>query len=112
VWLGVTDRNGQPMKEPPRPLLAQGFVRYVGEAVAMVVAETRDQARDAAEAIAVDYAALPDVAAAALAASAPRVHDGFDDNLCYDWTIGDAAPVGEAFAGLRRSLASRSSTTG
>ncbi len=97
---GVTDRHGQPMKEPLHPLLAQGFVRHVGEAVAMVVAETRAEARDAAEAIEIEYEALPATTAieAALSEGAPKVHEGFADNLCYDWTIGDAAPVEAAFA--------------
>jgi aerobic carbon-monoxide dehydrogenase large subunit len=96
---GVTDRHGQPMKEPAHPLLAQGIVRHVGDTVAMVVAETRELARDAAEAVVVDYETLPAVTAveAALEPSAAKVHDGFDDNLCYDWTIGDSAPVEEAF---------------
>jgi len=59
-WL-ITDVNGQPMKEPPHPCLAQGKVRYVGDHVAVVVAETQAQARDAAEAVAVDYDVLPAV---------------------------------------------------
>ena len=59
-WL-ITDVNGQPMKEPPHPLLAQGKVRYVGEHVAVVIAETLDQARDAAELVEVDYEVLPAV---------------------------------------------------
>jgi CO/xanthine dehydrogenase Mo-binding subunit len=53
-WL-ITDVNGQPMKEPPHPVLAQGKVRYVGDHVAMVIAETLDQAKDAAELVEVDY---------------------------------------------------------
>ena len=53
-WL-ITDVNGQPMKEPPHPCLAQGKVRYVGDQVAIVVAESNDQARDAAELVEVDY---------------------------------------------------------
>src|SRR6185503_4123959 len=56
-WL-ITDVNGQPMKEPPHPCLAQGKVRYVGDQVAIVVAETVDQARDAAELVDVDYEVL------------------------------------------------------
>ena len=101
---GVTDRHGQPMKEPAHPLLAQGFVRHVGDAVAFVVAESRNEARDAAEAIVVEYEALPAVTSieAALSDGAPRVHDGLEDNLCYDWTIGDAGPVEDAFANAAR----------
>ena len=63
-WL-ITDVNGQPMKEPPHPPLAQGKVRYVGDHVAVVIAETLHQARDAAELIEVDYEVLPAVVKAA-----------------------------------------------
>src|SRR5882672_2651833 len=65
-WL-ITDVNGQPMKEPPHPSLAQGKVRYVGDPVAVVIAETLDQARDAAERLTVDYDVLPSVVEAAKA---------------------------------------------
>ncbi len=101
---GVTDRHGQPMKEPPHPLLVQGRVRHVGDNVAMIVAETREQARDAAEALEVDYESLPAVTGveAALAPGAPLVHEGIAGNLCYDWTIGDEAAVATAFAGAAR----------
>ena len=59
-WL-ITDVNGQPMKEPPYPVLAQGKARYVGDRVAVVIAETLSQARDAAELVEVDYDVLPAV---------------------------------------------------
>jgi carbon-monoxide dehydrogenase large subunit len=59
-WL-ITGTDGKPMNEPPHPVLAQGKVRYVGDAVALVIAETVDQAKDAAEAIVVDYDVLPAV---------------------------------------------------
>src|SRR5215212_770664 len=59
-WL-ITDVKGQPMKEPPYPPLAQGKVRHVGERVAVVIAETQAQARDAAELIDVDYQPLAPV---------------------------------------------------
>ena len=75
---GVTDRHGKPMAEPPHPLLVQDIVRHVGDNVAMVVAESRTQARDAAEAIRIDYEPLPCVTSPveALAAGAPRVPPG------------------------------------
>jgi CO/xanthine dehydrogenase Mo-binding subunit len=57
-WL-ITDVNGQPMKEPAHPVLAQGKVRYVGDHVAVVIAETCFQAKDAAELVQVDYEILP-----------------------------------------------------
>ncbi|MGK7653319.1 xanthine dehydrogenase family protein molybdopterin-binding subunit [Roseovarius sp. B08] len=83
----VTDRHGQPMQEPPHPVLAQGKVRHVGDPIAAVVAETRDQARDAAEAIEVDITDLPAVMdmKEALKDGATKVHDDLTDNLCYDW---------------------------
>jgi len=98
-WL-ITDINGQPMKEPPHPCLAQGKARYVGDQVAVVVAETQEQARDAAELVEVDYEVLPAVAdpAKARAKGAPQLHDIAPDNTCYVWSLGDQAKVNEAFA--------------
>ena len=83
----VTDRHGQPMQEPPHPVLAQGKVRHVGDPIAAVVADSAAQARDAAEAIVVDIEELPAVIdmKAALKDGAPKVHDDLTSNLCYDW---------------------------
>ncbi len=83
----VTDRFGQPMQEPAHPVLAQGKVRHVGDPIAAVVAETPEQARDAAEAIVLDIEELPAVVdmKAALEEGAPKVHDDLTSNLCYDW---------------------------
>ena len=83
----VTDRHGAPMQEPGHPVLAQGKVRHVGEPIAAVVAETLEQARDAAEAIVLDIDELPAVINMkdALAGGATKVHDDLNDNLCYDW---------------------------
>ncbi|ARE40763.1 Carbon monoxide dehydrogenase large chain [Rhodovulum sp. P5] len=83
----VTDRHGEPMQEPGHPVLAQGKVRHVGDPIAVVVAETEDQARDAAEAVDPDIEELDPVLdmKAALADGAPRVHDDLSSNLCYDW---------------------------
>jgi carbon-monoxide dehydrogenase large subunit len=83
----VTDREGNPMKEPAHPILAQGKVRHVGDPIAAVVAESLSAARDAAEAIEVDIEELPAVIdmKKAVAAGAPKVHDDLADNLCYDW---------------------------
>jgi aerobic carbon-monoxide dehydrogenase large subunit len=85
-WL-ITDRHGQPMQEPKHPIMAEGKIRHVGEIVAAVVAETLDRARDAAEAIVLDYDELPAVIdmKAAVQADAPKVHDELTSNLCYDW---------------------------
>jgi carbon-monoxide dehydrogenase large subunit len=75
-------------------------VRYVGDAVAMVVAETRDQAKDAAEQIDVDYDVLPAVVNVvdALKPGAPQIHDEAPGNQCYTWSIGDKATNDAAFA--------------
>src|SRR3974390_1084704 len=80
-WL-ITDVNGQPMKEPPHPCLAQGKARYVGDHVAIVIAESTQQARDAAELMKVDYEELPAVVRAgdARKKGAPAVHDIAPDN--------------------------------
>ncbi|MGO8920819.1 MAG: xanthine dehydrogenase family protein molybdopterin-binding subunit [Stellaceae bacterium] len=98
-WL-VTSHNGAPMVEPPHPLLAQGKVRHVGDPVAVVVAETREQAKDAAELIAVDYKELPAVVGAdeAIKPGRPLLFDTAPGNLCFDWHLGDAAAVDAAFA--------------
>ncbi|QHQ36078.1 xanthine dehydrogenase family protein molybdopterin-binding subunit [Algicella marina] len=83
----VTDRHGEPMKEPGHPVLAQGKVRHVGDPIAAVVAETYAQARDAAAAIEVDIESLPAVVdmKAAVAEGSALVHDDIGTNLCYDW---------------------------
>ena len=87
-WL-IKSRNGEPMREPKRPVLAHGKVRHVGDAYAAVVAETYSQARDAAQQLADDseIEELPAIVnmAAALADSSNRVHDEIPDNQCYDW---------------------------
>ena len=96
----IHNKDGTPMAEPKHPVLAEGKVRHVGDPVAVVIAETRAQARDASEAIVVDYDVLPAVAnmMAAQAPGAAQVHDGVAGNLCYDWHIGDAGMVEAAFA--------------
>jgi carbon-monoxide dehydrogenase large subunit len=98
-WL-ITDVNGQPMKEPPHPVLAQGKVRYVGDHVAVVIAETPLQARDAAELVDVDYEILPAVVDVTYARKpgAPAIHDIAPDNTCYVWALGDKGAVDKAFA--------------
>ncbi|MGG7568679.1 xanthine dehydrogenase family protein molybdopterin-binding subunit [Rhodovulum sp. DZ06] len=83
----VTDKHGEPMKEPAHPILATGKVRHVGDPICAVVAETKEQARDAAELIELDIEELPAVVdmKAALEPGAATVHDELGDNLCYDW---------------------------
>ena len=96
----IHNKDGSPMAEPMHPALAIGKVRHVGDQVAVVIAETRAQARDAAEAIIVDYDVLPAAATMdqALAGGAPQIHDAAPGNLCYDWHIGDKTALDAAFA--------------
>jgi len=98
-WL-ITGTDGKPMNEPPHPVLAQGKVRYVGDAIALVIAESIAEAKDAAELIDVDYDVLSAVvnAVAALAPGAPQIHEQAPGNKCYTWTLGDKAAVDAAFA--------------
>jgi aerobic carbon-monoxide dehydrogenase large subunit len=98
-WL-ITGSDGKPMNEPPHPVLAVGKVRYVGDAVALVIAETIDQAKDAAEAIVVDYDVLPAVVNVvdALQPGAPQLHEQAPGNKCYTWALGDKAAAEAAFA--------------
>ena len=98
-WL-ITSTDGTPMKEPPHPVLAVGKVRYVGDHVALVVAETLEQARNAAEMVEVDYEELPVVTTVTDAAAGKGValHDEAPDNHCYKWALGDKAAVDAAFA--------------
>jgi carbon-monoxide dehydrogenase large subunit len=95
-WL-ITDVNGKPMKEPPFPPLAQGKVCHVGDRVAVVIAETLSQARDAAELVAVDYEELPAVVDLGKARQSAAIHDIAPDNTCYVWALGDKQKVEEAF---------------
>lgn len=97
----VTDKHGQPHKAPPHPVLAATEVRYVGDPVAIVIADTLAQAKDAAEAVMVDYEEKKPVIepAAALKPGAALVHAEAPGNLCYDWSLGDEADVNAAFKG-------------
>ncbi|WP_207002020.1 xanthine dehydrogenase family protein molybdopterin-binding subunit [Trinickia mobilis] len=98
-WL-IHSIDGSPMHEPPHPVIAHDKVRHVGDQVALVVAESVKEAKDAAELIEVDYDMLPAVADTAHAADAgqPAVHDGVPDNTCYTWGHGDKAATDAAFA--------------
>ena len=97
---GITDKHGKPMTEPVHPVLAQGKVRHVGDPVAVVIAETREQAKDASELLGVEYGELPAVveAMAAIVPGAPLVFDEAAQNTCYEWEIGDQGATDAAFA--------------
>ena len=84
-WL-INSRDGEPMKEPKRPVLAHGKVRHVGDAYAAVIAETEQQARDAAEKINADIMELPAIIDMTSALSGSNyVHDEIETNQCFDW---------------------------
>ena len=98
---------GPEIKIPVYPILAKHVVRHVGDAIAFVVADTLDQAKDAAEAITVDWQPLPHVigAMAALAPGAPRVWPDRPGNLAFETELGDAGATKAAFAQAARTVA-------
>ena len=98
--LPLKSRDGSPIRYTPRPALAGDKVRYVGDPVACVIAETVAQAKDAAEAVALDIEPLPAVVSARDAAKpgAPQVWDGVPGNIALDYHHGDTEKVAEAFA--------------
>ncbi len=97
-WL-INSVDGSPMKEPKHPVLADGKVRYVGDRVALVVAETLAQAQAARDLIEVDYEVLtPVMDIADVAAAGAAVHVEAPDNQCYLWSIGDGAGTDAAIA--------------
>ncbi len=100
----VHSKDGSPMAEPPHPPLAVDRVRHVGDPVAVVIAETLEQAREAAELVRVDYVEEPAVVdpAEALKPGAPQVFAEAPGNLCYDWHLGDLAAVEAGFAKAAR----------
>src|SRR6185369_6007406 len=97
----ITNKDGSKMVEPPHPALALGKARHAGDPVVMVVAQTRAQAKDAAQLVEIDYEPLPAVAhlPAAVADGAPRVWDEAAGNVCFDWHLGDSAATEAEFAG-------------
>ncbi len=96
----VHNKDSSPMAEPPHPVLATGKVRHVGDPVAVVIAASRQEAKNAAELLVVDYDDLAGIASVrdAIAPGAPLVHDDVPGNVCFDWHIGDKAIVDQAFS--------------
>jgi carbon-monoxide dehydrogenase large subunit len=96
----IHNKDGTPMVEPKHHALAIGKVRHVGDHVAFVVANTKAQAKAAAQLVEVDYDVLPAAATiqAAVAKGAPLVHDEAPGNRCFDWHLGEKGPVDAAFA--------------
>src|ERR1700693_5121872 len=96
----ITSRDGTPMKMGARPAMAPEVVRFAGQAVAVVIAETKNLARDAAEAVVVNYQELPAVPdiRTAIKPGAPQLHPEAPGNVIYDWVLGDEAAVKDAFS--------------
>ena len=97
----IHSKDGSPMAEPKHPVLAVGKARHVGDPIAVVIAETRQEAKNAAELIEIEFDDLAGIATVhdAVASGAAQVHDDAPANQCYDWHIGDKAVVDQAFAG-------------
>src|ERR1700751_5477206 len=96
----ITSKDGSPMKMGAWPAMAPETVRFVGQAVAVVIAESKNLARDAAEAVVVDYEVLtsvPDIHAA-IKSGAAQLHPEAPGNVVYDWVLGDENAVKDAFA--------------
>jgi carbon-monoxide dehydrogenase large subunit len=95
----VLSKDGSPMKMAPHPALAVGKACHVGDPVAVVIAETLAQAKDAAEKVVIDYEVLPSVVdpAKAAAKGAPQIHDIAPHNTIYNWHLGDHDATAAAF---------------
>jgi len=95
----ITSKDGSPMKMSAHPAIANAKANHVGDAVAVVIAETLGQAKDAGEKVKVDYEVLPAVAdpAKAQAKGAPQIHDVAPNNTIYQWHLGDQKAVEAAF---------------
>ena len=99
-WM-IHSKDGTPMKMAPHPALAADKVCHVGDAVAVVIASTQAQARDAAEKVKVDYEMLPAVIDPAKTKSGPQIHEVAPKNTIYEWSLGDAKAVDTAFANAK-----------
>ncbi|MCU0885859.1 MAG: xanthine dehydrogenase family protein molybdopterin-binding subunit [Beijerinckiaceae bacterium] len=96
-WM-IHNKDGSPMRAGGHPALAQGKVRYVGDHVAVIIADTLAQARDAAEAVTVDYGVLPAVVDTATAMTSKTVvHDVAPNNSVYNWHLGNKDDTEKAF---------------
>jgi carbon-monoxide dehydrogenase large subunit len=103
----IKNKDGSVMVEPPHPALALGKARHAGDPVVMVIAETRAQAKDAAQLVEIDYEPHRAVAhlPAAVGEGAPLVWDEAPGNVCFDWHLGDPAATDAEFAGAAHVVA-------
>ena len=104
-WM-IHSSNGEPMRVGERRVIATDTVRHVGEAVAMVIAESREIARDAADLVLVEYDELPTVIDVAEAGEAgrPQLHEIAPGNLAFDWELGDSGAVAAAMSGAAHKI--------
>lgn len=96
-WM-ILSKDGSEMKQPPHPIMAADKVNYVGEPIALVVAETYQTARLAAELVEVEYEELTPVVDLATAQVAKQIYPEVPNNTCYAWELGDKAETDAAFA--------------
>ena len=94
----IVSKDGTDMKLPAHPPLAHDQVNYVGDHVAVVIAESLEEAKNAAELVTVDYKVLKAVVNTASAMNSEPIYEGIDKNLCFDWELGDKAKTDEAFS--------------
>ncbi|MBT5722995.1 MAG: xanthine dehydrogenase family protein molybdopterin-binding subunit, partial [Gammaproteobacteria bacterium] len=97
-WM-IHSKDGGEMKQPLHPVMAATKVNYVGEPVALVVAESFDEAKNAAEHVSVDYEELPAVVSTAAAQSAPDIYTEAPGNTCYQWELGEKEATDAAIEG-------------
>ena len=93
----IRSEDGTEMKCPANPPLAKDNVNFVGDPVAVVIAESLAEAKAAADKVSVDYKILKAVTSTADAMKGDTIHDGIEKNLCFDWLLGDRAKTQEAF---------------
>ena len=94
----IRSEDGKEMKVPANPPLAKDVANFVGEPIAIVIADTLDEAKSASDLVKIDYKILKAVTNTAKTMSGETIHDGIDKNLCYDWLLGDREKVKEAFS--------------
>lgn len=99
-----TNRDGSAPKEPPHPLLAVGKVRYVGDHIAVVIANSLSDAQAAAEKVAIDLENLPPVVDPATAINNTQIHEEMDDNVYFDWELGDETATADALGGADKVI--------
>ncbi len=100
----IRSRDGSSTRLSAKPILAKDKITFTGEAIAMVIAETYAQAKDAAELVAVEYETLDAVGTLAAAPTGPQIWDTAPNNESFDWADGDEAGVKEAFAGAAHTI--------